>query len=105
MSVSPAQNFSKPPPVPEMPTVTLMSGLSSLNSSAAASVNGPTVEEPSIVILPFRSPLPDELDELPEPELSPLPQAATANESSAAPASVERNRVCLVIILLQVVVR
>ena len=25
-SVSPAQNFSKPPPVPEVPTVTLTSG-------------------------------------------------------------------------------
>ena len=28
MSVSPAQNFSKPPPVPEMPTVTLTLGCS-----------------------------------------------------------------------------
>ena len=28
-SVSPAQNFSKPPPVPEVPTVTLTSGFSS----------------------------------------------------------------------------
>ena len=37
MSVSPAQNFSKPPPVPEIPTVTLTSGFSSRNSSAAAS--------------------------------------------------------------------
>ena len=30
MSVSPAQNFSKPPPVPEMPTVTWTSGFSAL---------------------------------------------------------------------------
>jgi hypothetical protein len=36
MSVSPAQNFSKPPPVPEMPTEILTSGFSSLKSSAAA---------------------------------------------------------------------
>ena len=56
MSVSPAQNFSKPPPVPEMPTVILTSGFSSRNSSAAASVSGPTVLEPSIVIVPERFP-------------------------------------------------
>ena len=37
MSVSPAQNFSKPPPVPDVPTVICTSGFSSLNSSAAAS--------------------------------------------------------------------
>src|SRR5215213_9212101 len=93
MSVSPAQNFSKPPPVPEMPTVTLTSGLSSLNSSAAASVNGPTVDEPSIAIVPLRSPplLDDALDELGGPELSSSPQAATANDSSAATASADRN--------------
>ena len=30
MSVSPAQNFSKPPPVPEMPTVIFTSGFFSL---------------------------------------------------------------------------
>ena len=29
MSVSPLQNFSKPPPVPEMPTVTFTFGCSS----------------------------------------------------------------------------
>jgi hypothetical protein len=40
MSVSPAQNFSKPPPVPDWPTLILTSGLSSLNSSAAAWANG-----------------------------------------------------------------
>ena len=54
MSVSPAQNFSKPPPVPEMPTVIFTSGFSSRNSSAAASVSGPTVLDPSIVIVPER---------------------------------------------------
>ena len=52
MSVSPAQNFSKPPPVPDVPTVICTSGFSSLNSSAAACVNGATVEEPSMAILP-----------------------------------------------------
>ena len=40
MSVSPAQNFSKPPPVPDWPTVMRTSGFSSLNSSAAAWANG-----------------------------------------------------------------
>ena len=35
MSVSPAQNFSKPPPVPDCPTVMFTSGFSSLNRSAA----------------------------------------------------------------------
>ena len=48
MSVSPAQNFSKPPPVPDWPTVIWTFGCSSLNSSAAAWANGKTVEEPSI---------------------------------------------------------
>jgi hypothetical protein len=40
MSVSPAQNFSKPPLVPEAPTVMLTSGFSSLKSSVAASAKG-----------------------------------------------------------------
>ena len=49
MSVSPAQNFLKPPPVPDWPTVTLMPAPSgvAVNSSPAAAVSGPTVEEPS----------------------------------------------------------
>src|SRR3712207_7638478 len=46
------RSFSKPPPVPEVPTVTCTSGFSSLNSSAAASANGATVDEPSMAILP-----------------------------------------------------
>ena len=50
MSVSPAQNFSKPPPVPEVPTVTLTSGFSAWNCSATASVSGATVLEPSMRI-------------------------------------------------------
>src|SRR4051812_3593711 len=49
MSVSPRQNFLKPPPVPEMPTVTLMDCfLAFWKSSATASVTGYTVLDPSI---------------------------------------------------------
>ena len=36
MSVSPTQKRSKPPPVPEIPTVTVTSGFSAWNASAAA---------------------------------------------------------------------
>jgi hypothetical protein len=52
MSVSPAQNFSNPPPVPDVPTVTLTWGFSPWKPSAAASLSGPTVLEPSIRIVP-----------------------------------------------------
>ena len=49
MSVSPRQNFLKPPPVPDMPTVTLTLPLvDRWKSSATASVIGNTVLEPSI---------------------------------------------------------
>src|SRR5215213_10572712 len=74
ISVSPAQNFSKPPPVPEVPTVTLASGFSALNSSAIASVSGPTVLDPSTRMSPER--LPEEVPS-PSPLSSLLPQAAT----------------------------
>src|SRR5687768_6808466 len=50
MSVSPPQNFLKPPPVPEIPTVTLLPGFAFWNSSATASVIGNTVLEPSTLI-------------------------------------------------------
>ena len=40
MSVSPLQNFLKPPPVPANATVTLTFGLAFWNSSATASVIG-----------------------------------------------------------------
>ena len=50
MSVSPAQNFSKPPPVPDSPTVILTPGFSPWKASAAAWVSGKTVLEPSIAI-------------------------------------------------------
>ena len=53
-SVSPAQKRSKPPPVPEMPTVTWTSGATLANASAAAVVSGPTVDEPSASIEPER---------------------------------------------------
>ncbi len=46
-SVSPAQNFLKPPPVPLIPTVTWMPRFARPNSSAIASMIGNTVLEPS----------------------------------------------------------
>ena len=50
MSVSPRQNFLKPPPVPEIPTVTLtLPRFAFWKSSATASVTGNTVLEPSIL--------------------------------------------------------
>ena len=47
MSISARQNFWKPPPVPEMPTVTRVSLSAFWNSSATASLIGNTVLEPS----------------------------------------------------------
>ena len=52
--VSPRQNFSKPPPVPEKATFTRTSETYP-NSSAIASAMGNTVEEPSMRISPERS--------------------------------------------------
>ena len=79
-SVSPAQNFSKPPPVPEVPTVTLTSGFSCWKPSATASVSGATVLEPSIRIVPDR---PDGVSPLSAVSvvLSSSPQAATPSAS------------------------
>ena len=54
MSVSPAQNTLKPPPVPEVATVTLTPGSTSRKRSAAASVSGATVDEPSTATEPVR---------------------------------------------------
>ncbi len=52
MSVSPRQNFLKPPPVPEMPTVTRTWPLVSFwNSSAIASDTGNTVLDPSMAMV------------------------------------------------------
>src|SRR4051794_30135870 len=52
MSVSPAQNFVKPPPVPDSLTLRSTPGLAALKSSAAASEIGRTVLEPSMTIVP-----------------------------------------------------
>ena len=101
MSVSPAQNFSKPPPVPETPTVIWTSGFSSLNSSAAASANGPTVDEPSIAIWPETSPPVDAfcvvsvLPPLPAVSSS-SPHAATPSASAPVTASASRSRLLLI---------
>src|SRR5918994_4380626 len=57
MSVSPAQNFWKPPPVPAVATVTLTPGSTSRKASAAASLTGATVDDPSTVTVPLTSPL------------------------------------------------
>jgi len=54
MSVSPLQNFLNPPPVPEIATVTFTPGLAFWNSSATASLMGPTVLEPSTLTVPLR---------------------------------------------------
>ena len=54
-SVSPRQKRSKPPPVPETPTVIWTSGFCCWKRSAAAVVYGPTVLEPSASIRPERS--------------------------------------------------
>ena len=55
MTVSLAQNFLNPPPVPEMPTTArTLPPVRSPNSSATASVMGNTVEEPSIGMSPER---------------------------------------------------
>ena len=52
MSVSPAQNFVNPPPVPDSLTLMSTPGLAALKSSAAASEIGRTVLEPSMTIDP-----------------------------------------------------
>jgi hypothetical protein len=82
MSVSPAQNFSKPPLVPAAPTVILTSGFSWLKSSAAAWANGSTVDEPSIEIEPERSVGVSPPFAVASPPLSSSPQAATPNAST-----------------------
>ena len=56
MSVSPTANRLNPPPVPETPTLTRISGFTLWNSSATASVMGNTVLEPSISTLLLREP-------------------------------------------------
>jgi len=51
--VSPTpQNRSKPPPEPEMERLTTTPGWTAAYSSAMASVSGPTVDDPSISMVP-----------------------------------------------------
>jgi hypothetical protein len=78
MSVSPAQNFSKPPPVPDWATEMRTPGFSPWNASWAAWANGPTVLDPSIRMVPDRSPPPPP----PFPESSSSPQAAMPRAST-----------------------
>ena len=61
-SVSLRQNRSKPPPVPEMPTVTRAAGFLFWKPSAAAIAYGPTVLEPSAVIVPLSAVTPAPAD-------------------------------------------
>jgi hypothetical protein len=83
MSVSPAQNRLKPPPVPAMPTVTRTPGFVTWNSSAMASLMGATVLEPSTETEPARA------DGSPSPPVPPHP----ATSSVAARVSFERRMV------------
>ena len=86
MSVSPAQNFSKPPPVPDVPTETLTSGFSAMKRSATASVSGPTVLEPSMRIVPESAAVSPPL--VVSDASSPLsPHALTPSASTIAPLS------------------
>ena len=57
-SVSLRQNRSKPPPVPEIPTVTRAFGFFFWNPSAAAIAYGPTVLDPSAVTVPLSADTP-----------------------------------------------
>src|SRR3954447_10028145 len=51
MSISPAANFLKPPPVPDSLTTAFTVGLTSLNSSATAAEMRKTVLEPSRLMI------------------------------------------------------
>ena len=92
MSVSPLQNFSKPPPVPEVPTVTLTPGLLA-KSSAATEESGATVEEPSTRTSPVRSAL------APEPESLLLPPQAVSRRMGAVSAAAAQMRVLPMVVL------
>src|SRR5829696_7762690 len=92
MSVSPLQNLVKPPPVPEVPTVTLTPDCSLLNSSVMASLIGATVEEPSTTMLPERLVPP-----VPPPASSSPPQAvATRAMARVRPSSPPRRVRCVI---------
>ncbi len=83
MSVSPAQKRSKPPPVPETPTVICTPEFSCWKRSAARVVNGPTVLEPSAWMRPERLSDPPPVAPAPDSSSSP-PHAAPAIASTTA---------------------
>ena len=102
MSVSPAQNFSKPPPVPLVPTETSTSGSCSLNSSPAAAVSGWTVDEPSTRTSPeMPSPLPPVALSESESGFWPPQPASTRVLPSAAAASAA-NRFWFTFVVLRI---
>src|SRR5918999_2955219 len=84
MSVSPLQNFSNPPPVPDVPTGTWTRPCSSWNSSEATVVNGATVLDPSILIVPDSCCWPPPWPAPPPPSSEPPPQATSAPVSATA---------------------
>ena len=82
-SVSPRQKRSKPPPVPETPTVTCTPLFCCWKRSAAAVVYGPTVLEPSASIRPERSLPPAEVVVPLVSSLSSPPQPAASEGDQA----------------------
>ena len=90
MSVSPAQNFLKPSPVPGPSTVYSKPGFASLNSRATPDEIGSTVDEPETKIEPETAPPASGLPAAPPsvagavvaPE--PPPQAATKSAVASA---------------------
>ena len=89
MSVSPPQNRSKPPPVPEMPTVTLTPECSLLEALAAACDQGPTVVEPSTSIGPERPP---PLPARPRGRVPAAPSAGTSRRRRSRRASTAKSQ-------------
>ena len=104
MSVSPAQNFLKPPPVPDWPTVTSMPSPSgvALNSSLAAAVNGATVDEPSTRTEPDAAAPPPALPEAAGSEVVSWPPHAARNRVGTASAAAIRIRVLPMVVLFLV---
>src|SRR5215213_9107282 len=109
MSVSPAQNFLKPSPVPGPSIVYLKSGLLAASASATPVEIGSTVDEPETMMLPLTAPPAEGLSAAPLPagvlsrgaadvgavEASPLPQAATNRVAARARPP---RRVCVAIV-------
>ena len=81
MSVSPLQNFWKPPPVPDVATVTVTFGYCPWKLSAASVASGATVLDPSMTIAPLSDVSPPAAVEASPPREP--PQAA--NSAPAAP--------------------